>query len=158
MRIAINAHTNPEELKIFDAVLEACNFATRTDYITAVLKTTVYGTSDTSPSLPPHLRSWIDGIRTATQNHDTLLQTAIAVFDELAFPIIAMRGCDIAARQISPELEEAIFTRCGMIPGPGDLRNYLSTYSLLRRPDLLQYRTRELSRTYRAEHPLGAQP
>ena len=148
MRIALNAYVTGDEMHVLDGVLKACGFQNRTDFMTACIEATIYGDSPGCSGLPLQFREWAAGVRAAAACRDRLLETAIAVFDELAFAVVAMRGCEVAFSQVRAELEEAIFERCGMVPGREDLRNFLRVYSRLRRPALLEYRRSELARMY----------
>ncbi len=94
------------------------------------------------------LREWAAGVRAAARCRDTLVETAFAVFDELVFAVVAMRGCEVAFSQVRVELEEAIFTRCGMVPSREDLWRFLRMYSRVRRPELLEYQRSAMARVY----------
>ena len=149
MRLTLTANITPEEARQLDRILKAAGFPNRTDYLTALIHTTLYGEdADTRPP-PPHVAEWIGSVRTRAADHDRLLDAAFAVFDEIAFATIAMKGAGAVLAHIGSDLEAAIFERCGILPGAEDLKTYLRIYQNVRRPQLMQYRTEQVTEEYR---------
>ena len=150
MRTVFHAAITPEEARLLDKTLKAAGFENRTDYLTALIHTTLYGScADTAP-LPDRITTWINTVRDHAADHDRLLTAAFAVFDEIAFATIAMKGTGHVLAHISRDLETAIYERCGMIPAAEDLRTYLRIYQNIRRPRLMQYRTEQIAEEYRS--------
>ena len=153
MRFQFTAIITPDEARQLDSILQAAGFANRTDYLTALLHTTIYGSDADTKPLPERMFSWIDTVRDRAADHDRLLAAAFAVFDEIAFATIAMKGTGSVLAHIGSDLEAAIFERCGIVPAVEDLRTYLRVYQNIRRPQLMQYRTAQVAEEYRSLCP-----
>ncbi|MCZ0859983.1 hypothetical protein O0S10_01910 [Methanocorpusculum sp. MG] len=147
MRLSLKANITQDEAHILDNILHAAGFDNRTDYLTALLHTTIHGTAARSP--PANVTDWIGTVRDRAVDHDRLLAAAFAVFDEIAFATIAMKGAGYVLAHIGSDLEAAIFERCGTLPAAEDLRTYLRIYQNVRRPKLIQYRTEQVAEEYR---------
>ncbi|MDE2523686.1 MAG: hypothetical protein O0X96_00970 [Methanocorpusculum sp.] len=149
MRTVFHASITSEEARLLDTILKAAGFENRTDYLTALIHTTIYGIDADTRTPPAHVADWIDTVRTRAADHDRLLDAAFAVFDEIAFATIAMKGAGYVLAHIGSDLEAAIFERCGTLPAAEDLRTYLRVYQNVRRPKLMQYRTEQVAEEYR---------
>ncbi|MDE2442798.1 MAG: hypothetical protein O0X49_00250 [Methanocorpusculum sp.] len=149
MRFQFTANITPEEARQLDTILKAAGFENRTDYLTALIHTTLYGRDADTRTPPAHVADWIGTVRTRAADHDRLLDAAFAVFDEIAFATIAMKGAGYVLAHIGSDLEAAIFERCGTLPAAEDLRTYLRVYQNVRRPKLMQYRTEQVAEEYR---------
>ena len=150
MRTVFHASITPEEARLLDRTLKAAGFENRTDYLTALIHTTLYGSDADTKPLPDRITAWIDTVRDRAADHDRLLDAAFAVFDEIAFATIAMKGAGYVLAHIGSDLEAAIFERCGFLPAAEDLRTYLRIYQNIRRPKLMQYRTAQVAEEYRS--------
>ena len=148
MRLTLTANITSEEARLLDRILKAAGFENRTDYLTALIHTTLYGMdADTRPP-PGNVTDWIGSVRDHAADHDRLLDAAFTVFDEIAFATIAMKGAGYVLAHIGSDLEAAIFERCGLLPAAEDLRTYLRVYQNVRRPQFMQYRTEQVTDEY----------
>ncbi|MDU9376448.1 hypothetical protein McpSp1_10660 [Methanocorpusculaceae archaeon Sp1] len=149
-RLSINANITVEETKTLDKILHAAGFQTRTDYITALLQTTIYGTAQALHKLPSAVDSWIHTVRDLAQTRDKILHAILDAYDEIALPVIAMRGGKTALELLRSEIEASVLEKCGVLPAPEDLDTCMKIYQNIRRPTLLQHRTAQLADQYRA--------
>ncbi|MDE2522051.1 MAG: hypothetical protein O0X93_02670, partial [Methanocorpusculum sp.] len=83
MRLTLTANITPEEARQLDIILKAAGFDNRTDYLTALIHTTLYSTDADTRTPPAHVADWIGTVRTRAADHDRLLDAAFAVFDEI---------------------------------------------------------------------------
>ena len=92
--------------------------------------------------------TWITTIRTAAQTQDTVRTTTIQALDQIAFPVIAMRGGKTALRLLRHEIEDYVLEHCGLLPEPDDLEYCMTIYQNTKRTELIRHRTEQLA----AEH------
>ncbi|MDU9375954.1 hypothetical protein McpSp1_05340 [Methanocorpusculaceae archaeon Sp1] len=158
MRIGINMKLIDEEIDILDKILHAAGFENRTDYVTALLQATIYGPYAAAQEIPDEAGRWIKGIREIAKTRDATRQAILDAYDTLAFPVIAMRGGKTALKLLQSEIETAVLENCGVLPAPGDLDYCMKIYQNIRRPKLLQHRTRELAEEFKQTKIQGGRP
>ncbi|MDE2524664.1 MAG: hypothetical protein O0X96_06005, partial [Methanocorpusculum sp.] len=62
MRFQFTANITSEEARQLDTILKAAGFENRTDYLTALIHTTIYGTDADTRTPPAHVADWIDTV------------------------------------------------------------------------------------------------
>ncbi|MDV0442854.1 hypothetical protein [Methanorbis rubei] len=158
MRIGLNLQLEEEDIAILDKILQATGFESRTDYVTALLQTTIYGPSAVGQEIPADASTWIKEIREIAQTRDETRQAILDAYDAIAFPVIAMRGGKTALALLRGDIETTVLEKCGVLPAPEDLDFCMKIYQNIRRPKLLQHRTRELAETFRQAKNQGGRP
>ena len=149
-RLSLSANITPDEAHTLDTILHAAGFANRTDYLTALLHTTIHGENTrTRTTPPPATAAWIAAVRDIAETHDAVLAATLAAFDDLAFPVIAMRGGKDALAALRQEIEAFVLDRCGVLPGAGDLELCMNIYQNIKRPDLIRPCTEQLAAEFR---------
>ena len=149
-RLSLSANIPPDEAHILDTILHAAGFDNRTDYLTALLHTTIHGEpAAPTETLPPATAAWITAVRDIAYTRDTVRTAILAALDDLAFPVIAMRGGTEALAALRQEIESFVLDRCGALPGAGDLELCMNIYQNMKRPELIRHRTEQLAEEYR---------
>jgi hypothetical protein len=156
MRLSCNLRFTEEEITILDKILHAAGFENRTDYLTALLHTTIHGETVRTADPPPATAAWIAAVRDIARTRDTVLTATLAAFDDIAFPVIAMRGGKEALAALRQEIESFVLDRCGVLPGAGDLELCMNIYQNIRRPELIRHRTDQLAAAFRRSRDDGA--
>ena len=155
-RLSLSANITQDEAHILDKILHAAGFDNRTDYLTALLHTTIHGeTARIRTAPPPATTAWIAAVRDIAETHDAVLAATLEAFDDLAFPVIAMRGGKDALAALRQEIEASVLDRCGVLPGAGDLELWMNIYQNLKRPELIRHRTEQLAAEFRRSREDG---
>ncbi|WP_338094740.1 hypothetical protein [Methanorbis furvi] len=144
MRKHIYLILTKEENDLLDEIIHSAGFTTRSGYIAAVAKTTLYGLNT---------GEWIEKIRKLATDKNRTEAVFFALLSELAFPAIAMKGSKIALEALIEELKSEMYNRTGIVPETSDLERLAGEYETLYRPELLAYRTETRTRTYLEENP-----
>lgn len=155
MRLSLKANITKTEADTLDKILKSAGFHNRTEYLTALIQQTIYADNTIRP-LPPSTETWITTIRTAAQTQDTIRTTTIQALDQIAFPVIAMRGGKTALRLLRHEIEDYVLEHCGLLPEPDDLEYCMTIYQNTKRTELIRHRTEQLAAEHRQnnnQHP-----
>ena len=67
------------------------------------------------------------------------MQTFFAVIDDIAFPVIAMRGIAPVYTFLLDDIRRELYNRSRFVPSDETMKNWLKIYANIRRPQLLEY-------------------
>jgi hypothetical protein len=119
-------------------------FTSTSAYITAVCRTTLYGwhTSYHTPDqdLNPETAAWIAWHKSRMTKEDGLRQTFFDVLTDLAFPVIAARGAQLALHLLQTDIETAMAERTGIIPSYEQLKTWMQVYETIHAEELGRHR------------------
>ncbi|HJJ35254.1 MAG TPA: hypothetical protein O0X79_06350, partial [Methanocorpusculum sp.] len=79
------------------------------------------------------------------------MQTFIQILDEIALPVIAMRGTGVVISSLGHDIKLLMLERCGMVPEDTDIRDWLKIYKNTRRAKIIEYRTRQFASIIKRE-------
>jgi len=135
---------NNEEGIILDRIAEELGFLSRTDLFTACAHILIYGqTTEGEPSPDPGTVRELQKLHELNQKICIQMQTFTQILDEIALPVIAMRGIDVAFSSLGHDIKLLMLERCGMVPEDADIRDWLKIYKNTRRSEIIEYRTKQ---------------
>ena len=147
------AFLTDEEYKDFCTVIRTMAYPTTSAYITAVARVTLYGWHTryhaAADDLDPATAAWIAWHQRRMTAEDTLRQQFFDVLTDLAFPVIAARGAQLAFHLLQTEIETALAERCGLVPSYDCMKTWTQVYETIYRQQLDEHRAglaRESSR------------
>lgn len=134
------ANLTPIETEKLDELAETLGYASRTHLYTAIAHILLYG----------------DAAEFVRQNNrKTELTRRMSVFfnilDELAFPIIAMRGIAPVYTFLLDDIRREFFARTDAVPADATMKNWLKIYANINRVRLDEYCDRLRRQTYLEE-------
>jgi hypothetical protein len=141
-----NAYLNitPEEFEILDRIAEELGFFSRTDLFTACAHILIYGqTREGEPAPNPATVRELQKLHELNQKICIQQQTFMQILDEIAMPVIAMRGIGVTFSSLGHDLKLLMLERCGMVPEDTDIRDWLKIYKNTRRSEIIEYRTKQ---------------
>lgn len=143
-RRSLYAFINDEEFRNFDALVRKMQFASTSAYLTAVVRVTLYGwqTNYHAPEkdLAPETAAWIAWHKNRMGECDRLRQTYFDILSDLAFPVIASRGGQLAYHLLQAEIEAEMAERTGIIPSREQLKHWTQIYETIYAEQLGSYR------------------
>jgi len=135
---------NNEEGIILDRIAEELGFFSRTDLFTACAHILIYGQiTEGEPSPDPVTVRELQKLHELNQKICLQMQTFTQILDEIALPVIAMRGIGVAFSSLGHDLKLLMLERCGMVPEDADIRDWLKIYKNTRRSEIIEYRTKQ---------------
>ncbi len=149
-----NAYLNitPEEYETLDSIAKNLGFVSRTDLFTACAHLLIYGeTIDGEPSPNPVTEKELKNLHGLNEKHLLQMRTFVQILDEIALPVIAMRGIGVAFANLGHDFKILILERCGMVPEDTDIRDWLKIYQNTRRVKIIEYRTKQFASIIKRE-------
>jgi len=119
-----------KELEQIDKIAENLGYPNRTELYTACIHILLYGEGNTL-----HLN------HQRTKECSSEMQTFFAVIDDIAFPVIAMRGIAPVYTFLLDDIRRELYNRSQFVPSDETMKNWLKIYANIRRPQLLNYET-----------------
>lgn len=144
-RVNLYAKLTNEEVNTLDRIAEDLGYPTRTDIITSLLQSLIYGKSFKKST------EEVDDISSYAERYNRLRDEFMNIIDKYAFPVVAMQGTDNAFRALKEDLKEWMYERCKAVPQEADMREWLKLYAILRKGKILQYRIDRMTETYSEE-------
>ncbi|MBE6069812.1 MAG: hypothetical protein E7211_19280 [Clostridium lundense] len=132
-----------KELEQIDKIAENLGYPNRTELYTACIHILLYGEGNTL--LLNHQR---------TKECSSEMQTFFAVIDDIAFPVIAMRGIAPVYTFLLDDIRRELYNRSQFVPSDETMKNWLKIYANIRRPQLLNYETEIRRQRYIEEEAL----
>ncbi|HJK78650.1 MAG TPA: hypothetical protein O0Y06_07630 [Methanocorpusculum sp.] len=142
MRKHIYVNLTEPENETLDQILHNAGYLSRTDYFTALAKTSIYGLDITNR---------IQQIRQLSIAKTRREETFFTLLTELAFPVIAMKNATVAVTVLHDELRDEMYTRTGTVPTPAEMQHLARLYETLFLPELTAYRQQTETRRYLEE-------
>ena len=133
--------TEPEN-ETLEQLIRSAGYPSRTEYFTALAKTTIYGIDAIN---------WTQKIRQLGTAKTRREETFFALLTELAFPVIAMKNAATAVKVLHNELRDEMYTRTGTVPTPAEMQHLARLYETLFLPELTAYRQQTETRRYLEE-------
>ena len=133
-----------KELEQIDKIAENLGYPNRTELYTACIHILLYGEGNTL--LLNHQR---------TKECSSEMQTFFAVIDDIAFPVIAMRGIAPVYTFLLDDIRRELYNRSQFVPSDETMKNWLKIYANIRRPQLLNYETEIRRQRYIEEETLA---
>jgi len=133
-----------EEYQTLGTLIRRMGFANRKAYITAVCRATLYGwqtkyqTPDTE--LDPETAAWIAWHKSRMTTEDQLRQTFFDILTDLAFPVIASRGGQLAFHLLQTDIETAMAERTGIVPTFACMKTWTQIYETIHAEPLGRHR------------------
>ena len=134
-----------KELEQIDKIAENLGYPNRTELYTACIHILLYGEGNTL--LLNHQR---------TKECSSEMQTFFAVIDDIAFPVIAMRGIAPVYTFLLDDIRRELYNRSQFVPSDETMKNWLKIYANIRRPHLLEYEADIRRRQYLEEQEVSA--
>ena len=132
-----------KELAQIDEIAECLGYTNRTELYTACIHILLYGQGNTL--LLNHQR---------TKECSSEMQTFFAVIDDIAFPVIAMRGIAPVYTFLLDDIRRELYNRSRFVPSDETMKNWLKIYANIRRPQLLEYEAEIRRQRYIEEETL----
>lgn len=142
MRKHIYINLTEPENQTLEQLIRSAGYPSRTDYFTALAKTTIYGID---------ISSRIQKIRQLSTAKTRREETFFALLTELAFPVIAMKNAATAINILRDELRDEMYVRTGTVPTPAEMQHLARLYETLFLPELTAYRQQTETRRYLEE-------
>lgn len=133
-----------KELAQIDEIAECLGYTNRTELYTACIHILLYGQGNTL--LLNHQR---------TKECSSEMQTFFAVIDDIAFPVIAMRGIAPVYTFLLDDIRRELYNRSRFVPSDETMKNWLKIYANIRRPQLLEYEAEIRRHRYIEEEALA---
>ena len=133
-----------KELAQIDEIAECLGYTNRTELYTACIHILLYGQGNTL--LLNHQR---------TKECSSEMQTFFAVIDDIAFPVIAMRGIAPVYTFLLDDIRRELYNRSRFVPSDETMKNWLKIYANIRRPQLLDYEAEIRRQRYIEEEALS---
>ena len=133
-----------EEGNTLDSIAENLGFVSRTDLFTACAHLLIYGeAADGEPSPDPVTEQELKNLHGLNEKYLLQMRTFVQILDEIALPVIAMRGIGIVISSLGHDIKLLMLERCGMVPEDTDIRDWLKIYKNTRRSRIIEYRTKQ---------------
>jgi len=138
------AFIDDEEYQALTTLIRRMEFPTLSAYFTAVARVTLYGwqtkyqTPD--PELDPKTAAWITWHKSRMTAEDELRQQFFTVLTDLAFPVIASRGGQLAFHLLQAEIETAMAERTGIVPTFACMKTWMQIYETIHAEPLGRHR------------------
>lgn len=137
-------HLTEDEYQQLDALILHQRFTNRTAYLTAVARVTLYGWQ-TKYHLPPGefdpvTAEWITWHKSRMTAEAELRQTYFVVLTDLAFPVIASRGAQLAFHLLQSDIEKALAERTGTVPSYDCMKTWTQAYETIHAEQLGRHR------------------
>jgi hypothetical protein len=133
-----------KELAQIDEIAECLGYTNRTELYTACIHILLYGQGNTL--LLNHQR---------TKECSSEMQTFFAVIDDIALPVIAMRGIAPVYTFLLDDIRRELYNRSRFVPSDETMKNWLKIYANIRRPQLLEYEAEIRRQRYIEEEALA---
>lgn len=133
-----------KELAQIDEIAECLGYTNRTELYTACIHILLYEQGNTL--LLNHQR---------TKECSSEMQTFFAVIDDIAFPVIAMRGIAPVYTFLLDDIRRELYNRSRFVPSDETMKNWLKIYANIRRPQLLEYEAEIRRQRYIEEEALA---
>ena len=150
-RRSLYAVLTSEEYQNLGHIVKKLQFPSTSSYLTAVCHTTLYGWHTCchipDADLDPVTSTWIRWQKARMQEEDRLRQTYFDLLSDLAFPVIAARGAQLAFHLLENEIETALAERTGCIPPADQLKNWTRIYETIYAEELGKHRAGLLRET-----------
>ena len=138
------AFLSEEEYHDLCTIIRTMAFPSTSAYITAVCRTTLYGwhTNYHTPEQDhnPETAAWIAWHKNRMTKEDGLRQTFFDVLTDLAFPVIAARGAQLAFHLLQSEIETAMAERTGIVPSFDCMKTWMQIYETIHAEELGRHR------------------
>lgn len=138
MRKHIYVNLTEPENETLEQLIRSAGYPSRTDYFTALAKTTIYGID---------VSTRIQKIRQLSTAKTRREETFFTLLTELAYPVIAMRDA-AAVNVLRNELRDEMYARTGPVPTPAEMQHLARLYETLFLPELTAYRQQTENRRY----------
>ena len=144
MRQTIYLNITNEEFKILDRIADELGFLSRTDLFTACAHLLIYGKIAHDEPVPdPVTGKELTDLHEISEKIRIQMQTFIQILDEIALPVIAMRGIGVVLNNLGHDIKILMLERCGMVPEDTDIRDWLKIYRNTHRSEIIEYRTKQ---------------
>jgi len=144
MRQTIYLNITNEEFKILDRIADELGFISRTDLFTTCAHLLIYGEVAKGEPVPdPVTGKELTDLHEISEKIRIQMQTFIQILDEIALPVIAMRGIGVVLNNLGHDIKILMLERCGMVPEDTDIRDWLKIYRNTRRSEIIEYRTKQ---------------
>lgn len=145
-RTAIYTTIYSEELAQIDRIAEKLGYASRTELVTALLRSLIYAKpfrKDTEE---------LNAILTLETELDALRENFLAILDEYAFPVIAMHGPDYAHRALASDLRAWMYEKCKAVPQDADMKEWTRLYYTIKKGEIIRYRITRTTEEFAEEY------
>jgi len=133
-----------EEGDILDSIAKNLGFLSRTDLFTACAHLLIYGeAADGEPSPDSVTEKELKNLHGLNEKYLLQMRTFVQILDEIALPVIAMRGTGVVISSLGHDIKLLMLERCGMVPEDTDIRDWLKIYKNTRRSRIIEYRTKQ---------------
>lgn len=122
------ANLTPAETEKLDEIAETLGYQSRTELYTAAAHILLYG--DAAELIRQNKR------KTAVNRR---MQIFFAVLDDIAFPVIAMRGIAPVYTFLLDDIRRELFNRTDAVPADETLKHWLKIYANINRVRLDEY-------------------
>ena len=122
------ANLTPAETEKLDEIAETLGYQSRTELYTAAAHLLLYG--DAAELIRQNKR------KTAVNRR---MQIFFAVLDDIAFPVIAMRGIAPVYTFLLDDIRRELFNRTDAVPADETLKHWLKIYANINRVRLDEY-------------------
>ena len=133
-----------DEYQTLDTLIHRMGFPHKIAYITAVARVTLYGWHTkyhaSDADLDPLTADWIAWHKNRVTKEDRLRQTYFDILSDLAFPVIAARGAQLAFHLLQNEIEAAMAERTGLIPSYDCMKTWIQIYETINAEELSRHR------------------
>ncbi|MDE2518552.1 MAG: hypothetical protein O0W93_03945 [Methanocorpusculum sp.] len=144
MRQHTYTNLTDEEYRAFGDFVRRAGFPTKSAYFTAVVRVSIYRPHldyHTPPDeLDPTTLAWIQHWKNSMTTEDRLRQTYFDILTDLAFPVIASRGAQLAFHLLQNEIETAMAEQAGMLPSYDQLKTWTQIYETIHAEELGRHR------------------
>ena len=134
-----------KELAQIDTIAEQLGYTSRSELYTACIHILLYGEGNTL---------LLNHQRTQACTHE--MEAFFTVVDDVAFPVIAMRGIAPVYTFLLDDIRRELFERTQVVPSDETMKNWLKIYANIRRPELLAYEMDIRRRQYLEEMEASA--
>lgn len=144
-RITCYVNMTDDEMKIVDRTAEKLGYASRTELVTALLRSLIYA--------KPFRKETgdLNSILTLETEFDVLQENFLEVLDEYAFPVIAMHGPDYAFKALSEDLKAWMYQKCRAVPQDADMKEWVRLYYTIKKGDIIRYRIAQTTAQFAEE-------
>ena len=144
MRQTIYLNITNEEFKILDRIADELGFISRTDLFTTCAHLLIYGEVAKGEPVPdPVTGKELTDLHEISEKIRIQMQTFIQILDEIALPVIAMRGIGIVLNNLGHDIKILMLERCGMVPEDTEIHDWLKIYQNTHRSQIIEYRTKQ---------------
>ena len=145
-RITCYVNVTEEEMKIADRIAEKLGYTSRTEILTALVQSLIYGEPFRKETRE------LNAILTADTELSAIRDAFFAILDEYAFPVIAMHGPDYACRALSDDLKAWMYQRCKAVPQDAEMKEWVRLYYTVKKGDIIRYRIAQTTAQFAEEY------